>query len=102
MAARTRKIRHDAETRLKIKTSQLINRLTAHALGEIELQPTQIRAIEILLKKALPDLASTDVNVNDNRDIRQWSTSELVGFLESRRAGAEEASSGPDESDSVH
>lgn len=57
MAARIRKIRHDEETRLKIKVSQLINRLTAHASGEVELTPTQVRAIEILLRKALPDLS---------------------------------------------
>lgn len=57
MAARTRKIRHDDETRKKIQTTQLINRLTDHALGKIDLDNTQVRAIEVLLKKSLPDLA---------------------------------------------
>lgn len=62
MAARIRKIRHDEETRLKIKVSQLINRLTAHASGEVELSATQVRAIEILLRKALPDLSNMTVD----------------------------------------
>jgi hypothetical protein len=47
---------HQDDVRAKIQTSQLINRLTDHALGTIELSPTQVRAIEILIKKTLPDL----------------------------------------------
>lgn len=62
MAARTIKIRHDENTRAKIKTTQLINRLTNHALGKLGLEPTQVRAIEILLKKTLPDLTSTELS----------------------------------------
>jgi len=60
MPARTRKIRHDQNTRDKIKVSQLANRLTKHALGEVELSQTQVRAIEILLRKVLPDLAAIE------------------------------------------
>lgn len=60
MAARTTKIRHDDETRAKIQASQLINRLTDHALGEISLESTQIKAIEILLRKTLPDLSAVE------------------------------------------
>jgi uncharacterized protein YjiS (DUF1127 family) len=62
MAARTVKIRHDDETRAKIQTSQLINRLTDHALNDLKLEPTQVRAIEILLKKTLPDLTATELS----------------------------------------
>lgn len=62
MAARIRKIRHDEDTRLKIKVAQLINRLTAHASGEVELSSTQVRAIEVLLRKALPDLSDVRVD----------------------------------------
>jgi hypothetical protein len=66
MAARTRKIKHDDATRDKIRTSQLVKRLTAHALSEkdpqskkvVMLTATQVRAIEILLRKTLPDLQS--------------------------------------------
>jgi len=57
----TRKIlSHDTQTREKIRTSQLINRLEKHAFGEIELSATQVRAIEILIKKTLPDLVAIE------------------------------------------
>ena len=38
----------------------LVNRLTDHALGNVELQSTQVKAIEILLRKTLPDLSSIE------------------------------------------
>lgn len=60
MAARKTRVSHDQKTREKIQTSQLVNRLTNHALGETELTATQLRAIEILLKKTLPDLSSVE------------------------------------------
>lgn len=62
MAARMRKT-HQDEVRTKIQTSQLINRLTDHAFGEIELSASQITAIQILLKKSLPDLSQVDMQV---------------------------------------
>jgi hypothetical protein len=58
MAATKRNAMLIEEAREKIKTTQLINRLQDHGLGEIEMSPTQVRAIEILLKKRVPDLAS--------------------------------------------
>jgi hypothetical protein len=64
MAARIRKIRHDEDTRLKIKVAQLINRLTDHANGDVDLTTTQVRAIEVLLRKALPDLSDVRMDVN--------------------------------------
>jgi hypothetical protein len=60
MAARTLKPRHQDEIRTKIQTTQLINRLQNHALsdGEDEITPSRMKAIEILLRKSLPDLSS--------------------------------------------
>lgn len=61
---------HQADVRLKIKTTQLVNRLQSFALGEkapnatdgddakLELDGLQLKAIEILLRKSLPDLSS--------------------------------------------
>lgn len=46
--------------RERIKTSMLINRLEDHALGKIELTQTQVRSIEVLLKKLIPDLKSVE------------------------------------------
>jgi len=64
MAARIKKIRHDENTRLKIQAAQLINRLTSHANGEVEMTATQVRAIEILLRKILPDLSDVKMEVD--------------------------------------
>lgn len=62
MAARKRLFQTE-KTREKIRTTQLINRLQNHALGEevVDLKPSQLKAIEILLKKSLPDLQSTEI-----------------------------------------
>jgi hypothetical protein len=57
MAERLRKM-HQEDVRAKIQTSQLINRLENHALGELDLSATQIKAIEVLIRKTLPDLSA--------------------------------------------
>ena len=68
MAARLR-LRHQDEIRAKIQASQLINRLTNHAFGEIDLTPTQIKAIEILLRKCVPDLAAVELTGDADRPV---------------------------------
>ena len=62
MAAR-KNLTQTLKTREKIQTSQLIHRLQNHALSEEvnALKPRQLKAIEILLKKSLPDLQSTEI-----------------------------------------
>lgn len=67
MAKRTRNPFHDAATREKIQTSQLINRLMNHVNGEIVLENSQVKSIEILLRKTLPDLASVQNDVIINK-----------------------------------
>ncbi len=64
MAARKTKRLSD-EHRLKIQTSQLINRLTNFVNGEVELTAPQVTAALGLLKKALPDLAATELTGAD-------------------------------------
>ena len=57
---------HQADIREKIKTSQLINRLQDFALDGtdpktgnlIEIDSPRLKAIEILLRKSLPDLSA--------------------------------------------
>jgi len=61
MAARLQR-RHSDDVRARIQTSQLLNRLQANALGEIEMTREQIRSVEILLKKVLPDLQATTLD----------------------------------------
>lgn len=58
MAATKRNAMLIAEAREKIRTTQLINRLQDHAFGEVEMSQTQIKAVEILLRKSVPDLSS--------------------------------------------
>jgi hypothetical protein len=64
MAARVRKIRHDENTRAKIQTSQLINRLQDHVFGAVDLSPTQVQAAMGLLRKTLPDLTAAQIDAN--------------------------------------
>lgn len=70
MAAPTLNRAHQKDIRDKIKTTQLVNRLQAFALGEaapnatdkddkaLELDAARLKAIEILLRKSLPDLSA--------------------------------------------
>lgn len=69
MAARLNKL-HQADVRAKIQTSQLINRLTDHAHGKVELTNTQVRAIEILLKKTIPDLSAVEMTGEDGGPVQ--------------------------------
>ena len=62
MAAR-KNLRHDQKTRDKIQASQLINRLTNHALGDEEIMTnSQVNAARILLNKTIPDLSNIDLS----------------------------------------
>ena len=71
MAARTRRIAVDDNTRAKIQTTQIAKRLMDHILGNIELSATQVTAALGLLKKTLPDLQSLEVDqtINDERSV---------------------------------
>jgi hypothetical protein len=89
MAARKIKVLHDDRTRLKIRTSQLLNRLHAYALSEtdpqsgkpVDLSATQVKAIEVLLRKSLPDLSQTEsTNTNINYDASEMTDAQLASI----------------------
>lgn len=61
MAARLKKIRHDDETRAKIKAAQIINRLMGAFEGKIDLTKAQVSIGLGLLKKVLPDLSQQSI-----------------------------------------
>lgn len=68
MAARLN-LRQQDQTRAAIQTSQLVNRLQDYALGKvdksekaIEIDAGRLRAIEILLRKTLPDVSSVTLS----------------------------------------
>ncbi len=78
MAARIRKS-HQDDVRLKIQASQLINVLQNHALGKSEeLSPSRIKAIEILLRKSVPDLQSVEITGDPENPVQTVSRIELV------------------------
>jgi hypothetical protein len=81
MAATRRNAMLIAEAREKIRTTQLINRLQDHALGEIDMSQTQVRAVEILLRKSVPDLATVTLQGDDEGG-------PVVMSIEERRAEA--------------
>lgn len=78
MAARLRKL-HQEDVRAKIKTSQLINRLENHALGDLELSTTQIKAIEVLIRKTLPDLSAVSLTGDPDAPLVHKIIREFVG-----------------------
>jgi hypothetical protein len=69
MAARVNKIRHDEETRKKIQTSQIINRLQSGFNGDIELTSNQVSIAKMLLAKVLPDLTSVDMSASVEHEV---------------------------------
>ena len=77
MAARLRG-HHSEEVRSKIQASQLINRLQCCALEDLELRPDQLKAIEILLKKSLPDLTAVEISGDPENPVSLKATVEFV------------------------
>lgn len=63
MAARKRKTVLSDNWKDKIRVSMLMNRLVDHSLGKIEMSASQVRALEIVLSKLVPSLASTASDV---------------------------------------
>lgn len=69
--------KHDALTREKIRTTQLVKRVEGFALSEpdpqtgkpIQMSDAQVRAALGLLKKSLPDLSSTQIEGSDEKPI---------------------------------
>ena len=69
MAARKVRTTLNDRWKDKIRASMLVNRLMDHAVGECELTSTQIRAIDILLKKVAPDLAAIQHSGDENNPL---------------------------------
>jgi len=63
---------HQDDIRKKIQVSLLIKKLEDHALSsddEAEISNSKMRAIQILLGKALPDLSSIQISGDDNQPL---------------------------------
>ena len=63
---------HQDEIRAKIQASQLVNVLQNHALGvnDDEITPTRMKAIEILLRKSMPDMASVTISGDSDQPLQ--------------------------------
>jgi len=57
---------HPEQVRARIRATELINRLQSHIFDGLELSMSQIRGIEILLRKCIPDLSTTTINADIN------------------------------------
>jgi hypothetical protein len=68
------------ELRAKIQSGVLIRYLQQHADGTRPMEPTQIKAAEILLSKSLPSLQAVEINQVSNRD--KMSESDILGRIQ--------------------
>jgi hypothetical protein len=81
MAARTNKPLHDDKTKERIRASQLLNRLTQCANGEVELSPAQIQAAKIVIGKIIPDLKAIEHSGPDGGPVQSSVTVEFIGTV---------------------
>lgn len=72
MAKRTSSPRLTQEWRDRIQVGVLLNLLNDHAKGVIELSQSRLKAIEILLRKSMPDLSSVDQRVQGENVVRYY------------------------------
>lgn len=73
---------HQDDIRRKIQASQLINVLQEHALsGDGEISPSRMKAIEILLRKSVPDLSSVELSGDPDSPIHAVARIELVPLV---------------------
>ena len=76
---------HQEEVRAKIQASVLVDRLHRHAIGTLDLSPTQIKAAEILLSKSISTLASTELTmINNNDKLSEREIMDKIGELIAR------------------
>jgi hypothetical protein len=70
MAARLN-LRQQDQSRAAIQTTQLVKRLQQFALGEegVEIDANRLRAIEVLLRKSLPDLSSVTIGGDEENPL---------------------------------
>lgn len=62
---------HQEDVRKKIQVGQLLETLQNHALsGESELSASRLKAIEILLRKSMPDLQTVTHSGDDEQPVR--------------------------------
>lgn len=77
--AERKQLWHPDEVKKKIQASQLINRLTEHALSDAPIMDaSQVNAIKILLNKVIPDVKAVEVSGPNGGDIQLGVTFKTV------------------------
>lgn len=100
---RKKGFKHTAIVRERIRVSMIVSRLHRHVLGDLEMSQTQLRAAEILLKKALPDLSSVEHTGEIlHRSVQELSNEELLAIAAGGRAGTAAEGSGDADDLPVH
>lgn len=79
MAARTNKINHAQKTKDLIRASQLLNRLSKCAKGEVDMSAVQVQAARIVIGKEIPDKKAIEHSTDPNKPMKGvlvWGTPE--------------------------
>ena len=77
---------HQDDVRKKIQASQLINVLQDHALTDgSELSMSRMKAIEILLRKSIPDLSAVTISGDDDNPVKTITRIELVAMRDNSK-----------------
>lgn len=92
-----------AKAREGIPVSLIVRKLARCVSGKEDMSPTQLRASEILLKKAMPDLSAVEHSGDvTHRQASELSREELMRIAASGSAGVVEAGRGDGEPAAVH
>ena len=95
--------RLSVEWRERIKAGEILNRLERHALGEVEMTQTQIRAAEVLLRKALPDLSAVEHSGEiAHKSLADMSNDELLNIARRGSAGTSNTAGSETKPKGVH
>lgn len=92
-----------ARAREGIPVSLILGKLVRHVKGKDDMSVTQLRAAEILLKKAMPDLSATeDTGEMYAREARDLSREELERIARTGSSGVPEPRPGNGDASSLH
>jgi len=81
MAGRPMNKLHQEDVRMKIQASQLINVLQNHALTDgSEISMSRMKAIEILLRKSIPDLSAVTLTGDAENPVQAVTRLEIVAL----------------------
>ena len=94
---------HPEIVRQRIQTSQIVNRLTDHVNGAVELTATQVTAALGLLRKSLPDLtAISHSGAVELKRPNELTDDELAAIATGSSSGVAEAADGEEIPGGVH